>query len=96
MNNIKLADRNGKDIVKGEFLKLLTPLMGMVPGPYRFEGFKGGEPYISVNGISFKLPEICEETLEKLPWTEWQRSDFYLDRFLSHYYDSKAPDTSIT
>ena len=95
MTSNMLEDRKGQEVIAGDFVKLLSPLEGIVPGPYKFEGFRGEVPYFSVAGIDFPLESPEETVLEKIDWDSWKKIDFYLDRFLSYYYKSKAPDSKI-
>lgn len=90
-----LQDRYGAIVEKGDFVKLLRPVDGIVPGPYKFEGFRNGTPYLSVAGIDFPATSAEECVFEKLDWDNWKRIDYYLDRFLTFYYKSKSPDSKI-
>ena len=90
----RLTDRRGSPLAKGNFIKLLRPIDGVVPGPYRFQGCRKGIPYFSVAGIDFPLRNIDSEVIEKLDWKDWKRTDYYLDRFLKFYYKSKTPESA--
>lgn len=86
MKELGFIDRSGIEVVTGDFIELLKPFGSICPGPYEFCSVIDDRLVLRIAGIEFSLTAVTPTCVQRLNWNRWQRSDYYLDRFLRYYF----------